>query len=90
VNSAGGVVFDEYLNKNSYFDSLTRSISTNAVGGTSSLYTTFRRVGQLSDPNSWIHPGLQAKNLAEQAVQETNIDTIVNNTVDSILSDFGF
>lgn len=31
------------------------------------MYRTFRRVSRRSDPNSWIHPGFQARNLMEEA-----------------------
>lgn len=33
---------------------------------TQNQYTTFRRVSENSNPNSWWHPGLQAKHLAER------------------------
>ena len=39
-------------------------------------YATFRRVSDTSDPNSWIHPGFVAKNFAEKAVEQTDIEMI--------------
>jgi len=37
-------------------------------------YSTYRRVSDSSDPASWIHPGFQARNLADKALSKFNIE----------------
>ena len=37
---------------------------------TQGKYSTFRRISDKSDPNSWLHPGLHAVNLAEKTQHE--------------------
>ena len=44
-------------------------------------YFTFRRVSDNSDPESWIHPGLQARGLMEKAIEESHLDQVVDNSV---------
>ena len=47
-------------------------------------YFTFRRVSDNSDPQSWFHPGFQAKNLMDKALTEAKLDQVV----DSVLQEF--
>ena len=46
----------------------------------------FRRVSENSDPGAWIHPGFEAKHLMEAAIDEMDVDNIVDQTVDEFLS----
>jgi hypothetical protein len=89
INDVLNKTFDAYTHKSSIFEGLQRSSKT-YQNATQSSYNTFRRVGQNSDPMAWIHSGLQQKNFAQQAIDNTDIDLIVDNTVDKILSEFGF
>ncbi len=82
-------VFEAYTHKTSVYEGLMKSQKTYEET-TQSTYGTFRRVGANSDPNSWIHKGFQAKNLAEKAIDNTDIDTLTNNAVDKILAEYGF
>lgn len=50
-------------------------------------YMTFRRVSDKSDPNSWIHPGFEAKKFMDRAIDSPSIDTVVDRTVDDFLSE---
>jgi len=40
-------------------------------------YVTFRRVSDLSDPDSWIHTGIEAYGLAEKTLQTFDIASII-------------
>jgi len=44
-------------------------------------YFTFRRVSDNSDPEAWIHPGFEAKELMEKAVEQSQVDRVVDNAV---------
>lgn len=46
-------------------------------------YGTIRTISRRSDPNSWIHPGFQARNLMDMAA--TNLDRIVPDIVERVL-----
>lgn len=80
--------YDEYVHRSSIYEGLTKR--TAQYGKTSqNTYGTFRRAGANSDPLSWIHKGIKPYNLAEEAVANTDVDTIVENEVltylDSVL-----
>jgi hypothetical protein len=53
-------------------------------------YFTFRRVGEASDPNSWIHSGIKAYNLLGDSIKRLDIQTITENKVDEILENLGY
>lgn len=80
----GQVLFGAYQHKNSIYEGLTRRTAQYAKT-TQNTYGTFRRAGANSDPTSWIHKGIKAYNLAEQAIQKTDVETIVENEVTSYL-----
>ena len=48
-------------------------------------YGSFRRAGANSSPLSWIHRGIKAYHLVEEAINETDVDTIVSNEVTNYL-----
>lgn len=80
MDEKGNTLFAEYEHKSSIFEGLTkRSAAYNKV--VQNTYGTFRRAGENSDPLSWIHKGFKALNLAEKAVEQTDVDTIVENEV---------
>lgn len=77
-------IIPEYKHKHSIYEGLEKR--TAAYGKTTqNTYGTFRRAGENSDPTSWYHKGFQALKLAEQAVQMTDVDTIVENEVTNYL-----
>lgn len=53
-------------------------------------YQTFRRVSDNSEPESWIHPGFDQKNLAEKALDNMNIERSISQSIDSFLTKIGF
>lgn len=82
--------FKQYVHKSSIYEGIVKNTKTFPSGAKSSTYSSFRAVGKMSDPASWIHSGIKMHNLAAAAIQQTDIDLITNNTVDRVLSEFGF
>lgn len=85
----GNALFAEYQHKHSIYEGLTKK--TAAYNKTTqNTYMTFRRAGKNSDSDSWIHRGLKALHLADEAIQKTDVEGIVENEVltylDKILS----
>jgi len=76
--------FDEYVHKSSIYEGLVK-MTAQYEKTTQNVYGTFRRAGANSDPLSWIHRGLRAYHLAEQAIDETDVNTIVENQVTEYL-----
>ncbi len=89
IVSSTGRKFEEYKNKTSIYEGMVREQKT-YEGATQSTYNTFRRVSNNSDPNAWIHKGIKQYNLADDALRNTDSSTLVDNTVDKILSEYGF
>jgi hypothetical protein len=82
-------IIPEYRHKSSIYQGMIKN--TAAYGQTTqNTYMSFRRVSENSDPNSWIHKGIQAHNLMKKAIQATNIEVVVENNVDLILSNLGY
>jgi hypothetical protein len=80
MDDKGNTLFAEYEHKSSIFAGLTKKTAAyNKV--TQNTYVSFRRAGERSDPMSWIHRGFEAMNLADEAIQMTDVDTIVENEV---------
>ena len=70
--------YAEYTHKNSLYEGMVKK--TAQYGKTTqNTYGTFRRAGANSDPLSWIHRGLVARNFARVARNNTDVDTIVYN-----------
>lgn len=76
--------YAQYTHKSSIYEGLTKR--TAQYGKTAqNTYGTFRRAGANSDPLSWIHKGISAYRLADEAVKITDVDTIVENEVTTFL-----
>lgn len=84
-NALTGQNFPAYQHRSPLMAGMQRNEKTYAAA-TQSSFSTFRRVSDKSDPNSWIHTGIQARNFAEKAFQKTDFDTIVNNSIDRFLA----
>lgn len=78
-------VYEAYKHKSSIYEGMKKSSKTYEKA-TQSTYNTFRRVGSGSDPNSWIHKGMSARNFAEKAFRSTDFQTQVDNSIDRFLS----
>lgn len=73
-------VFEEYEYKSPIYEGIIKSPMQYH-----SQYSSFRRVSDLSDENSWIHTGIQARNLSESALQNLDIETIAERAIDNFL-----
>ena len=49
-------------------------------------YYTFRRVSDVSEDNSWMHPGFKPLKLMEKAVSETRFDYVTDKAIDEFLT----
>jgi len=76
--------YPEYTHQGPIFEGMIRN-QKQYENATQGSYFTFRRISENSDPMSWIHKGIAAKNFAEHAIKETNVSTITDRTVDTYL-----
>lgn len=74
IRTAGGKVYPAYQRKTARYEGLVRVPHVPERHGG---YFTFRRVSDLSDQNSWIHPGLVPRNLLGKALNETDVSSVV-------------
>lgn len=72
--------YGEYVHKSSIYEGLTKRTGQYAHAS-QNIYGTFRRVSNNSSPLSWIHKGIKAYNLADEAIEKTDVETIVENEV---------
>lgn len=82
-------VFEAYQHKSSIYEGVFKE-KDKTTGQNS--YSSFRRVGENSDANSWIHPGMEARNFAEKALDrlDTVMEQELTKSMDAALSQFGF
>jgi len=73
-HSKAGVSKTGYEHKFPKFAGLTKTPQGKSGRNT---YSTFRVVSANSDPNSWIHPGFQAKNLVQKAMDSVDLNKIM-------------
>jgi hypothetical protein len=73
-DSEGKVLFKAYTHKGSIYEGITKN--QDAVTG-QNTYNSFRRVSENSDPDSWIHKGIEQYNLVSKALQNFNQETEV-------------
>lgn len=82
IELESGKVFEEYTHRSSIYEGMVRSDMQ-----FHSQYNTFRRVSEISsDPNSWIHTGIEARNLSEKALDAMDLETTVDKAIDKFLS----
>ncbi len=72
--------FDEYKHKAPVFQGIKKSVESNHT-----TYTTFRRVSDKSDSNSWIHTGIEARNIHLDALKSMDIPSNVKMVIDEFL-----
>lgn len=85
INQSTGQVFQQYKHKNSIYDGISKNQKT-YENATQNTYTSFRRVGERSDPNAFIHTGIKEHNLSGLAFKMTDFDKIVDNSIDNFLN----
>lgn len=79
--------FEEYTHKSSIYEGVIKN--EDKVTG-QSTYSSFRRVSENSNVNSWQHPGIEAHHLAEQTLNNFDIPTQVGVAVDNYLKSIGW
>lgn len=84
VNEQGQLLYAAYQHRNSIYEGLTKR-KAQYGNASQNTYGTFRRAGANSDPMSWIHKGIKSYGLAEEAVDKTDVETIVENEVTTFL-----
>jgi hypothetical protein len=89
INNELNKVFETYKHKTSIYMGIQKDTAVYEKS-TQSTYSSFRRVGEMSDPNSWIHPGLSQRNLAQKTLDSLDIQEITNNIVNEQLINLGF
>ena len=70
--------FGSYTHKSSIYEGI-KKVTKQYAAARQSKYSTFRVVSTNSDVNSWIHPGFVAKNLAERALDISNLNELADN-----------
>lgn len=80
--SNGKQVWGAYTAKTSIFSGIKQNYNPQTGKST---YNTFRRVGINSESNAFIHPGIKAKNLFDEAWKQTDISAIIDNAINSML-----
>lgn len=78
--------FKEYTHKSSIYKGVSR-VNDPVTG--QNRYTSFRRVSDNSDPNSWVHPGFDAKNLGEKTLSSFDPEKITTRAIDLFLRSNG-
>lgn len=73
----------EYTHKNSIYEGI-RKVEDPATG--QNRYQSFRAVSTKSDPLSWIHPGIEAKKIAEKTLEHFNIPAEAGRALDKFLN----
>ncbi len=78
IRREGRVLYPEYHHRSARYEGLIR-VPDMAEGGSRGRghYMTFRRVSDLSDANSWIHPGFVPRNFLRTALQKTDIPSVI-------------
>lgn len=79
--------FNSYEHKNSIYEGITKN--QDRVTG-QNRYGSFRRVSENSDQNSWVHPGLNPKNLFEEALRSFRVEDEISRSMDIIWEQKGF
>lgn len=82
----GGQTFDTYVSKTSKYQGVTKI--QNSTGG--GQVFGFRRVSQQSDPGSWIHTGITARNLSNKVIGNLQIEKRIDIVIDNFLASKGF
>lgn len=74
----------KYEHKSPIYEGLHRTKLNSTEKEKRGGYFTFRRVSDNSDSRSWFHPGFEAKNLMDRALNESKLDQVV----DTVLQEF--
>lgn len=87
ADSTGKVMFKEYEHKTSLFQGIVQQ-KDGATG--QNRYFSFRRVSEKSDPDAFIHPGIEQYNLIQVALGEFDQTKELSNALDIEWQNLGF
>jgi hypothetical protein len=87
TDSAGKVLFKAYEHKNPINQGVFKK--TDGVTG-QNTYHNMRRISENSDPDSWIHKGIEQYNLVSKAMNNFNQETEVQVSLNNELKRLGF
>lgn len=79
--------FEQYTHKAAIYEGMVKKKDT--VTG-QNTYMSFRRVSENSDANSWQHPGIEARNLAEETLSNFDVPQEVGKGIDAYLKSIGW
>lgn len=86
VDDKGNALFKEYEHKTANSQGITRYVDS-ATGQNS--YRSFRRVSEKSDPDAFIHPGIQKYNLLQKTLGTFNTGSEMSRLIDAELAKLG-
>lgn len=75
-----------YKHKAAIYEGLKRQDISSTKNEKRGGYTTFRRVSDQSDKDSWQHPGFQPLKLMEKSLSDINFKYLVDEAVDEFLN----
>jgi hypothetical protein len=82
-NKDGTTLFKAYEHKSAIAQGIAKYVDS--VTGQSS-YRSFRRVSEKSDPDAFIHPGIQQHNLVQKTLGEFNVASKIGQLIDNELA----
>lgn len=83
VKLPGSKTFQEYQHKHSIYEGVSKMQDPTTK---QNRYGSFRAVSTNSDPLSWIHPGVEAKKIAESALKDFNIPSETGMALDKFFN----
>jgi hypothetical protein len=85
-DGAGSTLYREYNHKFAIHDGMKRE---QMAGQNRGKYTTFRRISEKSDPLSWIHMGIKARNIFSKVEAAFDPTFVVDRAIDNYLKGLG-
>lgn len=83
-----GLKVPEYIHKAAKYEGLVRVEASSSLKEKRGQYTTFRRVSDKSDPNSWFNGGILPRKLMDRALEVSDISTVAEMAIDETLKQF--
>ena len=86
VDSDGKVLFKEYQHRSPIYQGISKQRDSTTG---QSIYNSFRRVSENSDPSAFIHPGIVAGHFMDRAYAKMNLEEEVGLQIDNELIKLG-
>lgn len=83
ISSPEAGTFRQYQHKTSIYEGVSRVKDSVTK---QNRYQSFRAVSDNSDPDSWMHPGIEARNLSDKAMDNFNVESELGRIIDGFLS----